>query len=178
MYGMVTIDLDKTPAVVENQGRGHPRGSKNKVKATIASSLSTVPGKRRRGRPLGSKNKKPSVAAVGASTTIDLGLAQLSLPQRSPGNVFWFFAFANAQCREHQRLSLKFAEFMDCHEVNHAILWEISSGGPPYGPEVRYDIDDNVSFACGWTKFAVDHDLHNGWFLIFNYHCDTSKFDV
>jgi hypothetical protein len=108
MSGMATIDLDKTPAVVENHGRGHPCGSKNKVKATIASSSSTVPGKHRRDRPLGSKNKKPSVAVVGASTTIDLGLPQLSLPQRSPGNVFCFFAFADTQCRECQ--------------ISHAIL--------------------------------------------------------
>jgi hypothetical protein len=27
-------------------------------------------------------------------------------------------------------------------------------------------------------KFAVDHDLHHDWFLMFNYRRGTSKFDV
>jgi hypothetical protein len=34
-----------------------------------------------------------------------------------------------------------------------------------------------ISKGC-WPRFAKDHDLHPGWFLIFNYHCGTSKFDV
>jgi hypothetical protein len=36
--------------------------------------------------------------------------------------MFSFFAFAGAQCREHQRLPLKFAEFMDGHELREAIF--------------------------------------------------------
>jgi hypothetical protein len=30
----------------------------------------------------------------------------------------------------------------------------------------------------GWPQFAEDHDLHQGFFTLFNYHCGTSKFDV
>jgi hypothetical protein len=56
-----------------------------------------VIGKRRCGCPLGSKNKKPYVAAVGASTAPDLGLAQPIPSQRSFGNIFCFFAFVDAQ---------------------------------------------------------------------------------
>jgi hypothetical protein len=33
-------------------------------------------------------------------------------------------------------------------------------------------------FRGGWPRFAKDYDLHQGWFLLFNYHCGTSKFDV
>jgi hypothetical protein len=44
--------------------------------------------------------------------------------------------------------------------------------------EVSYDDNGNVSFAGGWMQFVVDHDLHHGWFLMFNYRCGTSKFDV
>jgi hypothetical protein len=43
---------------------------------------------------------------------------------------------------------------------------------------VRYDGDINASFVDGWMKFAMDHDLHHDWFLLFNYHCGTSKFDI
>jgi hypothetical protein len=32
-------------------------------------------------------------------------------------------------------------------------------------------------FRGGWPRFAEDHDLHQGWFLMFNYHCGTAKFD-
>jgi hypothetical protein len=44
--------------------------------------------------------------------------------------------------------------------------------------EVSYGDNGNVSFAGGWMQFVVDHDLHHGWFLMFNYRCGTSKFDV
>jgi hypothetical protein len=30
----------------------------------------------------------------------------------------------------------------------------------------------------GWPCFAEDYDLHQGWFLLFNYHYGTMKFDV
>jgi hypothetical protein len=33
-------------------------------------------------------------------------------------------------------------------------------------------------FRGGWPQFAEDHDLHQGLFMLFNYHCGTSKFDV
>jgi hypothetical protein len=71
-----------------------------------------------------------------------------------------------------------FAEFMDGREISEAILQEASSGGPPYEVEVRYDGEGNVSFNGGWPRFSVNHDLHQGLFLIFSYHCGTSKFDV
>jgi hypothetical protein len=29
-----------------------------------------------------------------------------------------------------------------------------------------------------WPQFAEDHDLHQGFFMLFDYHCGTSKFDV
>jgi hypothetical protein len=31
---------------------------------------------------------------------------------------------------------------------------------------------------CTFTKFVEDHDLHQGFFMLFDYHCGTSKFDV
>jgi hypothetical protein len=33
-------------------------------------------------------------------------------------------------------------------------------------------------FKGGWSQFAEDHDLHQGFFMIFDYHIGTSKFDV
>jgi hypothetical protein len=33
-------------------------------------------------------------------------------------------------------------------------------------------------FRGGWPQFAEDHKLHQGFFMIFDYHCGTSKFDV
>jgi hypothetical protein len=44
---------------------------------------------------------------------------------------------------------MKFAKFMDGREISQAILRETSSEGPPYELEVRYDGNDNVSFAGG-----------------------------
>jgi hypothetical protein len=44
----------------------------------------------------------------------------------------FFFALVGAQCREQQRVPLKFTEFMDGQELHEAILREVSSGGPPY----------------------------------------------
>jgi hypothetical protein len=61
---------------------------------------------------------------------------------------------------------------MDGREISEAIHWETSSGGPPYELEVYYDGEGNVSFKGGWPRFAEDHDLHQGWFLLFNYHCE------
>jgi hypothetical protein len=113
---------------------------------------------------------------IATSDAPDTGLAQSVLPQRSSGNTFCFFAFADAQCRKRQNLPLKFAEFMDGRKISEAILRETSSRGPPYEFEVYYDGEGNVSSKKGWPRFAEDHDLHQGWFLIFNYHCGTAKF--
>jgi hypothetical protein len=32
-------------------------------------------------------------------------------------------------------------------------------------------------FRGGWPQFAEDHELHQGFFMLFDYHCGTSKFD-
>jgi hypothetical protein len=94
-------------APVEKRGRGRPRSSKNKatVEAVVASS--SAPVKRRPGRPAGSKNKpKVPSAAPGPSTPF----ANASPP--SP-RIYYFFCIAGAQCREIQRLPLKYTKFMD-----------------------------------------------------------------
>jgi hypothetical protein len=77
-----------------------------------------------RGNPTNSVGKyTPGVpTTIVASDAPDTGFAQSVLPQRSSGNTFCFFAFADAQCRKRQNLSLKFAEFMDGREISEAIL--------------------------------------------------------
>jgi hypothetical protein len=122
MADTVIVNLDDVPVIIEKRGHGRPRGSKNKSKTVVAASTSTTPVKRRRGRPLESKNKKLSVVIVGASTAPNVSLAQPILPPASADNVFCFFVFAGAQCREGQRLPLKSVEFMDGHELHEAIL--------------------------------------------------------
>jgi hypothetical protein len=169
------IDLE-TGAVVEKRGHGRPRGSKNNPKETsMAVSLSSAPVKRRPGRPLGSKNKpKPSSSLV--STPLDADVARHSTPSPPSGNTFSFFVIAGARCREQQRVPLKFTAFMDGRELREAILQEESGGGSPY--EVYYDGNGEMYFRGGWPHFAEDHDLQQGFFMLFNYHCGTSKFDV
>jgi hypothetical protein len=159
-------------APVEKQGRGRPRVSKNKpaIPAVVASSSALM--KRRPGRPVGSKNKlKVSSAAPG-----------LSAPPRNasppPPRVYSFFCIAGAQCREIQRLLLKFTKYMDGRELQEAILREHSGGGTPYEVEVWYDGAGEQYFKGGWSQFAEDHDLHQGFFMTFDYHIGTSKFDV
>jgi hypothetical protein len=122
MVDAVVINLDDTPVTIEKRGCSRPRGSKNKSKIVMATSSSTTPTKHRRGCPLGSKNKKSYVVALGAIALPDVSLAQPIVPQGSAENVFSFFAFVGAQCCEHQRLPLKFAEFMDGHKLHEAIL--------------------------------------------------------
>jgi hypothetical protein len=162
--------------VVEKHGRGRPRGSKNQPKASVVDASSSTPTKRHHGRPLGSKNKsKTSATPTSAADHLDIILAQLVLAQSSSRNMFSFFAFAGSQCNEQLRLPLKFVEFMDGRELHEAILQEVSSDGPPYEVEVFYDGHGDVFFKGGWPRFAEDHDLHQGWFLMFNYHCGTAK---
>jgi hypothetical protein len=115
---------------------------------------------------------------VGAATLFDVSLAQPIMPQTFAENTFSFFAFVGAQCREHQRLHLKFAEFMDGRKLREAILRQVSIDGPLYELDVYYDSKGDVFFKGGWPRFAGDDDLHQGWILLFNYHCGTSKFDV
>jgi hypothetical protein len=157
---------------MEKQGRGRPRGSKNKPKdpSTVASLSASM--KRRPGRPVGSKNKpKVSAAAPGPSAAPH----NASPP---PPKIYSFFCIAGAQCREIQRVSLKFTKFMDGRELREAILCEQSGGGTPYEVEVWYDGCGEMYIRGGWSQFEENHDLHQGFFMIFDYHCGTSKFDV
>jgi hypothetical protein len=73
---------------------------------------------------------------------------------------------------------LKFTKFMDGRELREAILRKHSGGGTPYEVEVWYDGCGEMYFRGGWSQFAEDHDLHQGFFMLFDYHCGTSKFDV
>jgi hypothetical protein len=160
-------------APVEKQGRGRPRGSKNKSKDLAVAASPSAPVKRRPGRPMGSRNKtKMSTAAPGPS----------ALPcNASPSSslkIYSFFCIAGAQCREIQQVPLKFTNFMDGRELREAVLREHSGGGTPYEVEVWYDGDGEMYFKGGWPHFAEDHDLYQGFFMIFDYHIGTSKFDV
>jgi hypothetical protein len=67
---------------------------------------------------------------------------------------------------------------MDGRKLREAILRETSSGGPPYELEVYYDGGGDVLFRGGWSCLAKDHDLHQGWILMFNYHYGTTKFNI
>jgi hypothetical protein len=86
----------------------------------------------------------------------------------------------DATAARHNTLppTLKFTEFMDGQELREAILREKSGEGSPYEVEVYYDGDREMFFRGGWPHFVEDYDLHQGWFLLFNYHCGTSKFDM
>jgi hypothetical protein len=160
-------------AQVEKRGRGHPRGSKNKSKDPAVVTSSSVPVKRCPGRPVGSKNQpKVSTVAPGLSAP-----PHNASPPPLP-KIYSFFCIVGAQCREIQRVPLKFTKFMDGRELREAVLREHSGGGTPYEVEVWYDGDDEMYFKGGWSQFAEDHDLHQGFFMIFDYHCGTSKFDV
>jgi hypothetical protein len=109
--------------VAEKHGRSHPQGSKNKPKASIMQASSSTVAKHCRGRPLGSKNKtKASATPTNINEHLDVSLAQPNLLQPSASTLYSFFVFDDAQCREQQRLPLKFTEFMDGRELCEAIL--------------------------------------------------------
>jgi hypothetical protein len=161
------LDID---ALVEKRGRGRPRGSKNKATATTLVASSSAPVKRRPGRLVGSKNKpKLAPAAPGPSAPP----ANASSPR-----IYSFFCIAGAQCREIQRLPLKFIQFMDGRELREPILCEHSGEGAPYEVEVWYDGAGEQFFKGGWSDFAEDHDLRQGFFMTFDFHIGTSKFDA
>jgi hypothetical protein len=148
-------------------------------KASVVQISSSTPAKRHYGHLVCSKNKvKASTTPTNTNEHLDVSLAQPNPLQPFAGVLFSFFAFAGAQCREQQRLPLKFTEFMDGREVHEAILREVPSDGPPYEVEVYYDGEGDMFFKGGWPRFAEEHDLHQGWILSFNYHCGTAKFDV
>jgi hypothetical protein len=157
---------------VEKRGRGCPRGSKNKASVEAVVASSSAPVKRRSGRPAGSKNKpKVPSAALGPSAPS----ANASTP--SP-RIYSFFCITSAQCREIQRSPLKFTKFMDGRELREAVLREQSGGGTPYEVEVWYDGAGEQYFKGGWSQFAEDHDLYQGFFMTFDFHVGTSKFNV
>jgi hypothetical protein len=163
-----------TSVLMEKRGRGHPRGSKNKPKDAPMVASSSVSVKRRPGRPVGSKNK-PKVSFVAAPGS---SAAPRNASPPAPVKTFSFFCIAGAQCREIQRVPLKFTKFMDGRELHEAILCEQSGGGTPYEVEVYYDGRGEMYFRGGWPQFVEDHDLHQGFFMLFDYHYGTSKFDV
>jgi hypothetical protein len=101
-------------ALVEKRGRGHPHGSKNKATAAVAVALSAL-AKRCPGRPAESKNK-PKVSSAAPGSSAPSGNA--SPP---PPRVYSFFYIAGTQCREIQRLPLKFTKFMDGRELREAV---------------------------------------------------------
>jgi hypothetical protein len=67
---------------------------------------------------------------------------------------------------------------MDGRELREAVLREHSGGGTPYEVEVWYDGAGEQYFKGGWSQFAEDHDLHQDFFMTFDFHVGTSKFDV
>jgi hypothetical protein len=162
---------------VEPRGRGRPRGSKNKNNTTPAAAGSSLaaPAKRRSGRPPGSKNK-PKVIGAASSPSAPPATAPAA-PAAIP-RIFSFFCIAMAQCREIQRLPLNFTKFMDGHELREAVLRKQSGSGTPYEVEVWYDGDGEQYLRGGWSQFAEDHDIHQGFFMAFDFHIGTSKFDV
>jgi hypothetical protein len=160
-------------AQVAKQGRGRPRGSKNKSTDLAMVASPSVHVKWRPGRPVGSKNKPKGFAVASGPSAPPCNAS----PPPSP-KLYSFFCIASAQCREIQWVSLKFTEFMDGRELCETVLREHSGGGTPYEVEVWYDRDGKMFFKGGWSHFAENHDLHQGFFMIFDYHCGTSKFDV
>jgi hypothetical protein len=155
---------------MEKRGRSRPRGSKNKASVGAALASSSAPVKRRPSRPAGSKNK-PKVAP--ASPGPSAPYANVSSPK-----IYSFFCIASTQCHEIQRLPLKFTQFMDGQELREVILHEHSGGGTPCEVEVWYDGASEQYFKGGWSQFAEDQNPHQGFFMTFDFHIGTSKFDV
>jgi hypothetical protein len=154
------------------QGRGRPRGSKKKTTPAAGGSSSAALVKRRPGRPPGSKNKpKVTGAAPGPSAPPPAAPA-------APPRIFSFFCIAMVHCREIQRLPLNFTKFMDGRELREAVLHEQSGSGTQYEVEAWYNGDGEQYLRGGWSQFAEDHDIHQGFFMAFDFRNGTSKFDV
>jgi hypothetical protein len=110
-----------TGVLMEKRGRGRPRGSKNKPKDAPMVASSSASMKRRPGHPVGSKNKpKVSIAAARGSSAAPRDAS----PPPPPVKIYSFFCIAGAQCREQQRVPLKFTKFVDGHELREAIMRE------------------------------------------------------
>jgi hypothetical protein len=67
---------------------------------------------------------------------------------------------------------------MEGRELRESVLCETSSGGPPYELEVYFDGNGDALFRGGWDRFVEDHNIHQGWILMFDYHHGTAKFNV
>jgi hypothetical protein len=159
-------------ALVVKRGCGRLGGSKNKTTAAAMGASSSALVKRRPSRPAGSKNKPKVPSAIPGPSASSPGTSS------SSPRIYSFFCICNAQCREIQRLPLKFMNFMDGQELREAVLREHSGGGTPYEAEVWYDSAGEQFFKGGWSRFAEDHDLHQGFFMTFDFHIGTSKFDM
>jgi hypothetical protein len=146
--GVVDLDLG---VVVEKRGHGHPRGSKNKPEVIAMAASSSAPIKWRPGRPLGSKNK-PRSSTSQINEPLDVSAAPFNPSAPSIGTVYSVFTLASAQCREQQRMPLKFIEFMDGQELREAIIQEVSGEGSPYGVEVYYNGNGEMFFRGGWPR--------------------------
>jgi hypothetical protein len=139
MTDVGVIDLDTGAVIMEKRGGDCPCDSKNKPKdVSMVASSSVVAMKRRPGRPLGSKNKPKPSSSV-AHQVVDANSAPRNASPPPLVNLFSFFVIPGAQCREQQRVPLKFTKFMDGRELREAILCEESGGGTPYEVEVYYD---------------------------------------
>jgi hypothetical protein len=148
--------------------------NKNNTTLAVAGSSSAAPAKRRPGRPPGSKNKPKVTGAAPGPVAPPPSTSAAAAPSR----IFSFLCIAMAQCREIQRLPLSFTNFMDGRELREAVLREQSGSGTPYEVEVWYDGDGEQYFKGGWSQFAEDHDIHQGFFMAFDFQIGTSKFDV
>jgi hypothetical protein len=123
---------------------------------------------------MGSKNKPKVPVTTTPGSSAALGNASPPAPIKT----FSFFYIAGVQCREIHHVPLKFTKFMDGHELHEAILREQSRSGTPYEVEVYYDGCGKMYFRGGWPQFVEEHELHQGFFMLFDYHCGMSKFDV
>jgi hypothetical protein len=174
--GVIDIDIG---AVMDKRGHGRPRSSKNKPKdLSVVASSSAMPMKWCLGHPLGSKNKPIPSSSVACQVVVANTPPHNASPPPPPVNRFSVFVITGAQCREQQRVPLKFTQFMDGRKLHEAILREEFGAGTPYDVEVYYDGRGEMYFRGGWPQFAEDHDPHQGFFMLFDYHCGTSKFDL
>jgi hypothetical protein len=62
-----------------------------------------------------------------------------------------------------------------CCYIHHTFLLGLPNN---LAIKVYYDGHSEMYFRGGWPQFAEDHELHQGFFMLFDYHCGTSKFNV
>jgi hypothetical protein len=128
--------------------------------------------KQRPCHPVGSKNK-PKVPRPIPGKSAPPGNTSPPQPR-----IYSFFCIAGTQCHEIQRLPLKFTKIIDGRELHGAILREHSGGGTPYEVEIWYDGTGEQYFKGDWSRLVDDHDIQQGFFMSFDFHIGTLKFDV